>query len=83
MTGRSTCSLISLISTTVLARIPFAPPSFAALAILPMMKEECRGSFGKAWHDTINCPFVVSILFIILVSFMLILSLEMLHDNKC
>ena len=53
ITGRSTCVLISLISSGVFARIPDAPPCFAASAILPMMKEECKKEMENI-RNTIN-----------------------------
>ena len=39
---------ISRISSFVLARMPAAPPSLAASAIRPIIKEECSGSCGNA-----------------------------------
>lgn len=40
--------LISRISSTVFARIPAAPPSYAALAIRPIINDECKGSSSSA-----------------------------------
>ena len=37
ITGRSTVFLISIMSSTLLERMPLAPPSIAAYAILPIM----------------------------------------------
>ena len=60
MIGRSTFFRLSSISSTVLARIPAAPPPAAASAMRPMMKELWRGSSGSAWQDTINLPLTCS-----------------------
>ena len=54
ITGKSTVSLIAKMSSLVFARIPTAPPSYAANAIFDIIKDECNGSSGSAWQDTIN-----------------------------
>ncbi len=43
-------------SLTELARIPTAPACLAASAILAIMWEPCKGSFSKAWQETISPP---------------------------
>ena len=48
MIGSETFFLISRISSTVFARIPAAPPSYAALAIRPIINDECKGSSSSA-----------------------------------
>ncbi|SCU55365.1 Uncharacterised protein [Staphylococcus aureus] len=48
ITGKSTVSLIAKMSSLVFARIPTAPPSYAANAIFDIIKDECNGSSGSA-----------------------------------
>ncbi|MNP33167.1 hypothetical protein D3C76_1263890 [compost metagenome] len=48
MIGNLTVDLISLISATLLALIPEAPPKNAAYAILPIINGLCKGSSDNA-----------------------------------
>ena len=60
MIGSLVTSFISLISLTPCALMAAAPPCLAAIAILPLIKELCKGSSDKAWQETIKFPFTTS-----------------------
>ena len=60
ITGRSTTSLIWVMSRTVLARMPTAPLMAAALAIRGITPPSLvyRGSCSNAWQETISPPLI-------------------------
>ena len=56
ITGKSTSFLIALICSGSLARIPTAPPHWAAFAIFTTKSTEKVGSSCCTWQDTISPP---------------------------